>query len=152
MSDYYKILGVSREATEEEIKKAYRRLARKYHPDANPNDHNAEQQFKELAEAYSVLSYPRRRRDYDLFGTALVQSAGFDPFDIFRSFFGEDPFGSFTRRRTGPQRGSDLVLGLDVSLEDVVTGGTKTVTITNLQTCDRCSGNGCEPRTSPARC
>lgn len=152
MPDYYRVLGVDRNASEEEIKKAYRRLARQYHPDANPDDPGAEQKFKELAEAYSVLSDPSRRRDYDLFGTTRVPTAGFDPFDIFRSFFGQDPFESFTGRRSGPQRGSDLVIELHVTLEDVLNGGTKTVTLRNLQSCERCNGSGCEPNTSPTRC
>lgn len=152
MSDYYEILGVQRDASEEEIKKAYRRLARQYHPDANPDDPTAEQKFKELAEAYSVLSDPARRRDYDLFGTARVPGAGFDPFDIFRSFFGQDPLGTFGGRRAGPQRGSDLILQMNVALEDVIRGGAKSVTIRNLQTCERCSGTGCEPGTHPSRC
>lgn len=152
MPDYYRILGVSRNATDEEIKKAYRKLARRYHPDANPDDPETEHKFKELAEAYSVLSDSARRRDYDLFGTARVPTAGFDPFDIFRSFFGGDPFEGLGRRRSGPQRGSDLVIDLAVTLEDVIKGGTKKVTIRNLQTCERCGSSGGEPGTTPVRC
>lgn len=149
--DYYEILEISREATQEEVKKAYRRLARKYHPDANPDDPDAERKFKELAEAYSVLSDGARRRDYDLFGTARVPLGGFDPFDIFASFFGTDPFASFTRQRR-PQRGSDLIAEVQVTLEEVVKGASKTFTIRNLQTCQRCDGSGCEPGTYPTRC
>lgn len=161
MSDYYEVLGVDRNATDEEIKKAYRRLAREYHPDANPEDPESELKFKELAEAYSVLSDPARRRDYDFFGTAKVPAGGFDPFDIFASLFGSDPFASFSGgrggrtgrgRRAGPRRGSDLVVEVDVTLEEVVRGATKTVTIRNLQTCERCTGSGCEPGTFPSRC
>lgn len=151
-ADYYEVLGVRRDAGAEEIKKAYRSLARRYHPDANPGDPQAEHKFKEIAEAYSVLSDPARRRDYDLFGTAKVPAGGFDPFDLFASFFGSDPFGAFSRGRRGPQRGSDLVLEMDISLEEVVRGAVKTATIRNLQQCERCSGSGSEPGTSASRC
>src|SRR5918996_1948752 len=106
--DYYDVLGIPHDATEDEIKRAYRRLAREYHPDANPDNPDAAEEFKLVAEAYSVLSDPARRRDYDLFGTSRVPTGGFDPFDIFTSFFGSDPFGSSGWRGGGPQRGSDL--------------------------------------------
>jgi molecular chaperone DnaJ len=149
--DYYEVLGVSRTDSEDEIKKAYRRLARQYHPDANPDDPHAEEKFKELAEAYSVLSDPARRRDYDLFGTATAPTGGFDPFDLFASFFGGDPFQSYSRRGER-RRGNDLVLELQVSLEDVVKGATKSVTLRNLVTCTTCQGSGCQPGTSPERC
>jgi len=96
--DYYEVLGVARTASEEEIKKAYRQLARQYHPDANQEDPGTEEKFKEIAEAYGVLSDPARRRDYDTFGTAKVPVGGFDPFDLFASFFGGDPFRSYARR------------------------------------------------------
>src|SRR5438093_10247806 len=114
--DYYEILGVQRDAGAEELKKAYRRLAREYHPDANPGDPHAEHKFKELAEAYSVLSDPQKRRDYDTFGTARspfgAGAAGFDPFDLFSSLFGgADPFG-FAQRHGARSRGSDLVVDL----------------------------------------
>lgn len=150
MADYYEVLGVSRDAPEDEIKKAYRRLARNFHPDANPDDPEAERKFKEVAEAYSVLSDAKRRRDYDMFGTAKVPAGGFDPFDLFTSFFGTDPFGGF--RSTGRRRGNDLALTVHVTLKEVLTGASKKVTIRNLQTCSACSGSGCEPGTSPTRC
>jgi molecular chaperone DnaJ len=153
--DYYEVLGVGRDATEDELKSAYRQLARRFHPDANPDDPGAADKFKELAEAYSVLSDSARRRDYDMFGTARTPAGGFDPFDIFASFFGRDPFGPFGGRggrRSSAQHGNDLALGIEVTLEEVVTGATKTVTIRNLQTCERCDGSGCEPGTSPSRC
>lgn len=149
--DYYEVLGVGRNASPDEIKKAYRGLAREYHPDANPNDPDAERKFKELGEAYSVLSDPGRRRDYDLFGTAKVPVGGFDPFDLFSSIFGADPFVSFTRRRRS-NRGSDLAIEVEATLEEVVKGASKTLTIHNRQTCQRCDGSGCEPGTSPSRC
>jgi molecular chaperone DnaJ len=156
--DYYEILGIHRDAGAEEMKKAYRRLAREYHPDANPGDPHAEHKFKELAEAYSVLSDPQKRRDYDTFGTARSPfgagaPGGFDPFDLFSSLFGgADPFGSFNQRRAGRSRGSDLVVDLEVTLEEVVRGASKSVTIRNLQACRRCSGSGSEPGTSASRC
>lgn len=149
--DYYEVLGIDRDATEEEIKRAYRRLAREYHPDTNHDDPDAGEKFKLVAEAYSVLSDPGRRRDYDLFGSTRAPTSGFDPFDIFASFFGQDPFGS-SSWRSGPQRGSDLILEIDVALDEVVRGTTKTVTIRNLQSCENCGGNGCAPGTSPTRC
>ena len=149
--NYYEVLGVERTASEDEIKKAYRRLARQYHPDANQEDPAAEEKFKEVAEAYGVLSDAGRRRDYDTFGTVKVPVGGFDPFDLFASFFGQDPFRAYGRR-TDNRRGNDLALELEVTLADVVAGASKSVTIRNLTTCLRCSGSGCEPGTSPARC
>jgi len=137
--DYYEILGVERTASEEEIKKSYRRLARQYHPDANQEDPAAEEKFKEIAEAYGVLSDPVRRRDYDTYGSVKVPVGGFDPFDLFASFFGQDPFRSYGRR-TENRRGNDLALELEVTLEDVVKGASKSVTIRNLTTCTSCSG------------
>jgi molecular chaperone DnaJ len=149
--DYYEVLGVGRDASEEEIKKAYRALARQHHPDANQDDPNAEERFKEIAEAYGVLSDAGRRRDYDTFGTAKVPTGGFDPFDLFASFFGSDPFRSYSRRGEN-RRGNDLALELQITLEDVVKGASKSVTIRNLTTCTSCQGSGCEPGTSPRRC
>jgi molecular chaperone DnaJ len=151
--DYYQVLGIGREAQEEDIKKAYRKLARQYHPDANREDPQAEEKFKEIAEAYAVLSDPARRRDYDLFGTAKVPAGGFDPFDLFSSFFGGDLFGAASARRgTRTGRGNDLGLELAVTLEEAVKGASKMATIHNLQTCEACQGSGCAPGTSPARC
>lgn len=149
--DYYEVLGVSRDAPDEGIKKAYRRLARQFHPDANPDDPHAEEKFKEIAEAYAVLSDPARRREYDLFGSAKAPTVGVDPFDIFASFFGGDPFRT-SGRRNPSRRGSDLVISLEVTLEDVVRGASRTATIHNLQGCDRCGGSGCEPGTRTSRC
>ncbi|MDQ4149271.1 MAG: molecular chaperone DnaJ [Actinomycetota bacterium] len=149
--DYYEVLGVDRDATQEELKKAYRRLARQYHPDANPDDPQAESKFKQLGEAYAVLSDPQRRRQYDMFGTAGVSASGFDPFDIFTSFFGGDPFG-FSRRRAGPERGRDLVIGLEVTLLELVDGVSKTFPINCLRACSRCDGTGAEPGTEKSTC
>lgn len=148
--DYYEILEVERTATEEEIKKSYRRLARAYHPDANPGDPEAEGKFKEIAEAYSTLSDAGRRRDYDTYGHAKAPTGGFDPFDLFASFFGGDPFRA--GRRGDGRRGNDLGLELEVTLEEVVKGATKSVTIRNNLTCVACAGSGCQPGTTPQRC
>ena len=148
--DYYDVLGVSRDATDDELKKAYRRLAREYHPDANPDDPDAEAKFKELGEAYAVLSDPNRRSTYDRFGMASSVGGGFDPFDIFASFFGGDPFGF--NRRTGPQRGRDLVVALELTLEEVVTGVTKSFPVRSMRLCSRCEGSGAEPGTSSTTC
>lgn len=148
--DYYEVLGVSREASEEELKKAYRKLARQCHPDANPDDPEAEAKFKELGEAYAVLADPNRRSTYDRFGSASSVGGGFDPFDIFASFFGGDPFGF--NRRTGPQRGRDLVVALEITLEEVVTGVTKSFPVRSLRGCTRCGGEGAEPGTSSTTC
>src|SRR5438105_12388346 len=131
--DYYEILGVERTASEEEIKKSYRRLARQYHPDANQEDPATEEKFKEIAEAYGVLSDPGRRRDYDTFGSAKVPVGGFDPFDLFASFFVQDPFRSYGRR-TENRRGNALPLELEATLEDVVQGPSKAGTIRKLTT------------------
>ena len=150
MSDYYAVLEVEKGASEDEIKKAYRRLARQYHPDANPDDPEAEGKFKELGEAYAVLSDPQRRRDYDMFGTAKAPTGGFDPFDIFSAFFGGDLFGSGGGRRQ--TRGNDLILDIEVSLEDIVKGATRVVSLRRLLSCQTCSGSGAKQGTSPTRC
>lgn len=150
--DYYEVLGVSRDASDEELKKAYRRLARQCHPDANPDDPEAEAKFKELGEAYAVLSDPNRRSTYDRFGSASSVGGGFDPFDIFASFFGGDPFGFGGGRRSGPQRGRDLVVALELTLEEVVTGVTKSFPVRSLRGCTRCSGSGAEPGSTATTC
>lgn len=148
-ADFYEILGVSRDASEDDIKKAYRRLARECHPDANPDDPDAERRFKEVAEAFSTLSDPVKRREYDMFGKTGSRANNFDPFDIFASFFGGSPFNSRTH---GPQRGDDLVMMLDVTLEEVVKGTAKTVSLRRQVACDKCNGSGAEPGTSPVIC
>jgi molecular chaperone DnaJ len=151
--DYYDILEVGRDASEEDIKKSYRRLARRYHPDANHDDPDTEQKFKEVAEAYSVLSDPQRRHDYDRFGTASVPAGGFDPFDIFTSIFGgTDPFDIFGTRGRERSQGNDLFLEVDVTLDEVMRGGKKEVTIDNFTECAGCDGSGGEPGTGSVRC
>ena len=163
--DYYEILGVSRDADKEEIKRAYRRLARKYHPDVNKEE-GAEEHFKEINRAYEVLSEPEMRARYDRFGEAGVGSgaaagAGFSDFadmggfaDIFESFFSgfSGGAGQSTRRRTGPARGEDLRLDLKLDFREAVFGGEKEIPISHLETCDTCSGSGAKPGTRPRAC
>lgn len=148
--DYYEILGVAKDASDDDMKKAYRKLARQYHPDANPEDPEAEAKFKELGEAYGALSDPGRRSNYDRFGNAGPAGANFDPFDVFSSFFGGDPFGF--GRRAGPEPGRNLAVAVEITLEEVVNGVTKTFPVRSLRACTRCSGSGSEPGTKPVGC
>lgn len=156
--DYYKVLGVSRNATDAEIKRAYRSLAVKYHPDKNPNDSESEEKFKECAEAYSVLSDPQKRSAYDRFGHAGVGSgagfdAGFSNFeDIFDLFGFGDVFGSRGGRRSRVHRGADLRYDLEITLEEAATGKEERLRIPRLERCETCGGSGAEPGTSPETC
>jgi molecular chaperone DnaJ len=159
--DFYEILGVSRTATDDEIKKAYRALARKYHPDANPDDPEAVERFKEVSVANEVLSDPEKRRRYDTFGPEGVAPGagggagdpfGFDLNDLFGAFFGGDPFGRRGGASAGPPRGSDAETTLDLTLEEVVFGGTKRFEVTMPVACESCSGNGCADGTEPQVC
>ena len=164
--DYYEVLGVSREATEQEIKSAYRKLALKYHPDRNQGDKNAEERFKEAAEAYAVLADADKRGAYDRFGHAGVSSGagpgGFDPTifadfgDIFgglRDIFGfGDIFGGGGGRRGGPQRGSDLRYDLEIGFEESARGIETTVQIPRQEQCESCGGSGAAPGSSPSVC
>jgi molecular chaperone DnaJ len=159
-TDYYELLGVSRDATPDELKRAYRRLARELHPDTNP-DPTAEERFKEVARAYETLSDPERRRRYDRFGSDSPGGGGFDPFagagigDIFDAFFGsQSPFGGGGRAASpsGPPRGADLELALELDFEDAVFGATKEVGIRLPVPCDTCEATGAAPGTSPATC
>jgi molecular chaperone DnaJ len=162
--DYYDVLGVSRTASDQEIKSAYRRLAVKFHPDKNPNDASAEEKFKEAAEAYSVLADTEQRRRYDRFGHAGVSSSsgpswgapGFGGIeDILGDLFGfGDVFGGGRAggRRTTAQRGADLRYDLEISLEEAYRGMTAQLRIPRLETCETCSGNGAAPGTSPETC
>jgi molecular chaperone DnaJ len=153
--DYYEVLGVSRDAGADEIKKAYRKLAVKFHPDKNPGDHTAEEKFKELGEAYEALSDPEKRASYDRFGHAAFSNGGgragggfHDPMDIFSQIFGggfEEFFGGggATRRRSsGKQRGSDLRYDLEISLEEAARGVEKELEIERYVPCDGCSSRG----------
>ncbi len=159
--DYYEILGVSKSASGEELKSAFRRLARQYHPDVN-KEPDAEERFKELNEAYAVLSDPDRRAAYDRFGHAGVRGAGgvpdftvdFSDFaDIFSDIFGFGGFGRTARRaRNVPRRGADLSYRLDLEFEESIFGAEKEVEITRDEVCGTCNGSGAEPGTSPVRC
>jgi molecular chaperone DnaJ len=155
--DYYELLGVARNASEQEIKSAYRRLALKHHPDRNPGNKEAEERFKEAAEAYSVLGDPDKRQRYDLYGHAgLGGAGGFDPTifadfgDILGDFFGlNDLFG---RRRGGPRRGSDLRYTLDLTFEEAAFGTETHIQIPRAEACATCAGSGAAPGTSPTAC
>ena len=155
--DYYEVLGVSKGASDDEIKKAYRKLAKQYHPDMNPGDQEAEVKFKEVNEAYSILSDAEKRRQYDQFGHAAFDPSagggygagfggGFGGFDmgdlgsIFESMFGGG-FGSSSRRR-GPTRGEDIQLRLTISFEEAAFGCKKNVTYQRVAACERCNGSG----------
>ena len=157
--DYYEILEVSRTATEQEIKSAYRKLALKYHPDRNPGDKKAEERFKEAAEAYAILSDSEKRARYDRFGHAGVGGAaqGFDPsqFTGFEDIFSGlgDIFGfGGGGRRSGPQRGADLRYDLEIKFEQAAKGVETTIQIPRHEPCDTCRGNGAAPGTAPSTC
>ena len=156
--DYYEVLGGAKDAGEPEIKKAYRRVAMKYHPDRNPDDPDAENKFREATEAYDILTSPEKRNAYDQYGHAGVDSsmggggfAGGNFSDIFGDVFG-DIFGGGGRGRGGPQRGSDLRYTLDISLEDAVRGTTVEIRVPSLTACETCEGSGAKPGSSPATC
>ena len=138
MADYYETLGVDSNATEEEIKRAYKKLARKYHPDLNPGDAQAEATFKEIGNAYEVLSDPERRSRFDRFGTDQPQGADFGAGfgDIFEAFFGGNAGFGGGGGRSGPPRGEDLEAQVDLDLEDVVFGGEREVTVRTAVRCD----------------
>lgn len=163
--DYYEVLGVQRNAAQTDIKKAYRNLARKYHPDVSDVP-NAEDKFKEINEAYEILSDADKRATYDRFGHAGFSGAtgaggfgaryggGFtDPFEIFEEVFGSFGFGTGGRRsRNGPQRGADLRFDLTLDFKDAVFGVEKEIEIPRQETCPHCNGSGAEPGTTPIRC
>ena len=163
--DYYEVLGVAKGASDDEIKKAYKKMARKYHPDLNPDNKEAEEKFKEVNEAYEVLSDPNKKARYDQYGHAGVDpnfgaGAGFDGNfdfgdlgDIFGSFFGGG-FGGGGRRTNpnAPQRGESIRLSLTISFEEAAFGCEKAVTVERMEQCDTCHGNGCAPGTTPEVC
>ncbi len=152
--DYYEVLGVRKNATNDELKKAYRKLALKYHPDKNSGDKKAEQKFKEAATAYEVLSDPKKREMYDLRGSAGLNDMGFHGFesnaDIFSNFgdiFG-DIFGKrFHRERTGPQKGPDLRYDITISFTDAALGSEKQLRLTKSEACYACKGTGAKSGT-----
>lgn len=178
--DYYEVLGVNKNATDDELKKAYRKLAKKYHPDANlDNKAEAEAKFKEVNEAYETLSNPQKRRMYDQFGPEGPQgfgggaggpfggqngyysysSSGFDGFgdfgdlgDIFSSFFGGGFGGKSSRKQNGPKKGADLNLQLDITFEEAFLGVEKEIIINRNEECSHCHGTGARPGTSVTKC
>ena len=165
--DYYDILGVTKKATPEEIKKAYRSLAMKYHPDRNQGDKTAEAKFKEASEAYQVLSDPKKKSSYDQFGHSAFEggsggAGGFDfggfesgAFsDIFDDFFG-DFMGSGRSRgskKSRSNRGSDLKINLEITLEEAFLRENQTINLSSNEKCEKCSGNGAEPGSKPKKC
>lgn len=165
--DYYEVLGVSKDADDAAIKKAYRQLAKKYHPDTNPGDKEAEAKFKEASEAYAVLSDSDKRRQYDQFGHAAFENGGggagggfdfSDMGDIFGDIFGGDIFGDLFgggRRRgnsNGPVRGADVRANVRITFEEAFTGVSKQLDITLKETCEKCNGTGAKPGTQPETC
>jgi len=158
--DYYEVLGVGRAASQDEVKRAYRRMARKYHPDVNKRP-DAESRFKEINEAYQVLSDPEMRARYDRFGHAGLEGTAFPDFasmgdfgDIFGDLFRGFGMGGFGRRRAGrrPQRGADLRYDLKLAFKEAIFGCEKEIEVTRSETCPRCRGSGAEPGTQPMRC
>jgi molecular chaperone DnaJ len=163
--DYYEILGVSRTASADEIKRSYRKLAVKYHPDKNPNDPHAEEKFKELGEAYDVLADDQKRAAYDRYGHAAFAQGGrgggfHDPFDIFREVFGggggggifETFFGGGASQGDGSQRGSDLRYDMQITLEEAAFGVEKEIEVRKLDTCEKCDGSGASPGSRAITC
>jgi len=166
--DYYEVLGVGKNASGDDIKRAYRRMAMKYHPDKNPDNKEAEAKFKECAEAYEVLSDPEKRRRYDQFGHEGLRGIGMRDYShmkwqdigsIFEDMFGFDDFlgdifGARGRkaRRGGPSRGYDLETSVELSLEDIAKGTEKTIEFTRQDICPECGGSGCAKGKSPVRC
>ena len=165
--DYYEVLGIQKGASEDEIKKAYKKLARKYHPDMNPGDKEAEEKFKEVNEANEVLSDPEKKARYDQFGFAGVDpnygagagggayGGGFDfgdLSDIFGSFFGGGFGGGQRRNPNAPQRGESIRASVSISFTEAAFGCEKSVTIERSEQCPTCKGNGCAPGTTPEIC
>jgi molecular chaperone DnaJ len=167
--DYYETLGVGKSASEDDLKKAYRKLAKQYHPDSNQGDKAAEEKFKELNEAYAVLSDPQKKAAYDQYGHAAFDpasggggggggfySGGFnmDMGDIFESFFGGDIFGGSTRSsgRNGPRDGASLQTSVQIKFEEAVYGTVKDIRIQGYETCGTCKGTGAKPGTYAETC
>jgi len=159
MKDYYELLGIARNASEAEIKKAFRGLALKYHPDRNPDNKASEEKFEEINEAYSVLSDSEKRSHYDRFGTAEGMGAGFGAFtgagfgDIFEDIFG-DFFGTFSgqQRRQRPAKGNDLRYDLEITLEETAFGTKQNIEVPRWETCSPCNGSGSQPGKSAVTC
>lgn len=159
--DYYEVLGVPKTASEAEIKKGFRQLAKKYHPDMHPGDKECEEKFKEAQEAYAVLSDPEKRKQYDQFGHAAFDGSGgaggfdfsgMDMGDIFGDIFGDFFGGRSSSRRNGPMKGSNVRLSIRISFEEAVFGCTKELEFNYKETCSTCNGNGAKPGTTPETC
>jgi len=160
--DYYDILDVDKNADQQEIKRAFRKLAKKYHPDLNPDDQGSEVKFKEVNEAYEVLSDDEKRKKYDQFGhAAFEQDQGFGGYgggnhqgfdDIFGDIFGDFFGGGSGRRRTGPKKGQDLKIRLNIKFEEAAFGTKKEIKINRMEECSKCNGSGAEPGTNKKTC
>lgn len=162
--DYYEVLGLNKSASDDEIKKSYRKLAKKYHPDMNPGDKQAEENFKEVNEAYAVLSDPEKKSKYDQFGHSAFDPSmggggfggagfgGFDFGDIFGSMFGGGFGSSSSSRRNGPMRGDDLQYRLTITFEEAAFGCKKDISYGRVEKCSECGGNGAAKGTSPETC
>ena len=158
--DAYQVLGVSRDADEREIKRSFRRLARELHPDVNRHEQDAEERFKEAADAYEILSDPDRREIYDRYGHEGLSSQGREPgfsgfgsvSDIFEAFFGGDPFGGGGARRSVGVQGGDVAVAAEISLADAACGTSVNVEYEAVAACERCRGNGAEPGTPIETC
>ena len=162
--DYYEVLGIDKSADEAAIKKAYRVLAKKYHPDMNPGDKEAEKKFKEASEAYAVLSDPEKKRQYDQFGHAAFEggAGGFGGFDFNSADFGDifgDIFGDFFgggrrsgRGSSGPMKGANIRTSVRITFEEAVFGVEKELELTLKDECASCHGSGAKPGTSPETC
>jgi len=165
--DYYEILGLQKGATDAEIKKAYRLLAKKYHPDVNQGDKSSEGKFKEINEAYEILSDSDKKAKYDKFGHAGVNPNGFGGFDgfsgvedygfggigdIFESFFGNMGFSSSNKKKNGPQRGADIKTYVEITFEEAAFGVEKEVSVNRYHNCEECSGTGSKKGTQPEKC
>ena len=163
--DFYEVLGVGKGSSDADIKKAYRKLAKQYHPDVNQDDKTAEAKFKEANEAYEILSDPQKKARYDQYGHAGVDpngfggaGAGFGDFDfggigdIFESFFGGSGFGRSSKSRSGPQKGADLKYSMEISFEEAAFGLEKDITINRHESCGTCGGSGVKAGSSPTTC
>jgi molecular chaperone DnaJ len=154
--DYYDILGVNKSASQDEIKRAYRKLAKKYHPDRNP-DEAAEERLKQINEAYDVLSDPEKRANYDRYGTADFQGINMNGFgsifdEIFKGFGGFGGFGSGFQQRSGPKRGENLRISINLSFDEAFFGAEKEIAFERKVACQTCKGSAAAPGTSPVRC
>lgn len=158
MADLYEVLGVDRTASPDDIKRSYRKLARELHPDANPDDREAEARFKDVSAAYEVLSDPDKRAQYDRFGSSGPGGAGADGFgfgsvqDIFEAFFGGGGGFNTTGGRSGRPRGADLEVALDVDFEQAVFGTEASVSVRSAERCEVCDGTGAAEGSSPVTC